>query len=150
MNVREFSQAIVDQLNGQEWPLPFEAVRSYTPKLEVPDLDALRVIVVPGSYALEELEDETGWRREIGVQIGVLKRLSHRVAETGQEDNAELDPLVDFVEDLADYFEDDPYVAPQRFQLDSLQVDPVYDYESLVQQRKFLSVLHLTFMQIVG
>ena len=90
--------------------LEFVAQRSYPPKdLELKALDTLRVDVVPVNHD-ESLLPTRGTVAEYvcSVDIGIRKkwRRPERDADTGQVEQAEMDRLVELVEQIHDYLID--------------------------------------------
>lgn len=149
INPKDFAQGVVDQFNAEDrlWKGQISAVRGYVPKLELLDLAAPLAFVAPKSQSLD-ISDESGWERQIVVDIGILKKLPQRALKTGLEDNADLDALLDLCGDVVDYFTADGYEGPDGFQCHGLDHDPIYDPELLQMRRTFLCVLSVHFFGI--
>jgi hypothetical protein len=131
--------AVVTELNAGGFSQAFTAARHYLPKFDLKDTAALVVAVAPRSFSTEivarERDEET-----LGVDIGVLKRLSSEAA-------SEIDPLVNLVQELKDRFRAKSITSPAAV-CTEIVIDPLYDLEVLDQKRQFGSVLQLSWTLI--
>jgi len=132
------AEAVLVGLNGHTFSQPLTAERQYRPQFELPDMKTLRVSVVPRA-----LKTSGGTRGQAGnecaVDVAVQKKLD-------TEENAEIDPLIGLVEEIADFvrttrrfatFPDAVWVRTEN--------DPLYSLEHLEELRQFTSVLTFTF-----
>ena len=135
--VTEVADAVVAELNAQEFSLAFTAVRSYLPRYDLAEMKDLRVTVVPRSMAILPATRSQN-QHDVEIDIAVQKKLT-------KADNQEIDSLVDLVDEIA-----------QKFRLKRLSTlpaavwaktveDPIYLPEHLDQLRQFTSVVTLTF-----
>ena len=69
------ADAVVAELNGRTWSLPFEAVRRVLPEYEPKDYATLRVTVVPRSQECAPLSRRE-MRRDITIDVAIQQRLS--------------------------------------------------------------------------
>ena len=131
------ADAVVAELNGHTFSLPFTATRTYVPRFDLADMATLRVTVVP-----KGLEITSGSRgkdqHDYRVDVGVQQKFS-------EGDAAELDPLMGLVEEIADHFRNlvldtDPEAACVK-----VENGPIYAQEHMREGRLFTSVLTLTF-----
>jgi hypothetical protein len=145
---KEIAAALLPALNaaaaGEEFTQTFTAQRGYLPNFQLKDVAALRVIVVPRGQTFEQ-NDETGWSREIAIDVGFLRKLPGRPIETGFEDNADIDGLMQLVTDVADWLLD---VEVLGFQVSNVENDPIYDPEHMREWRQFTSVVTVTLEAI--
>ena len=126
-------------------PAGVTAIRGYRPVVELEDLVALHVTVVPKGVTL------TGASRSLvqhdfDVDVGVQKRLPSDVSQ----DQAELDALMALVEQLGDYFrlkrlDGLPSFSAVPGAWTKSENSPVFAPDHLEQMRVFTSVLTLTF-----
>ncbi|HUX15211.1 MAG TPA: hypothetical protein VMW52_01995 [Phycisphaerae bacterium] len=132
----DIADAVVSELNAGSWSQSFTAERMYHPVHKLADMDTLHVTVVPAG-ATREIDTRGSNRGSYDVDIGVQKKYQ---AETA----AELDPLVDLVEEFEEYFLarrfDDPDVL-----CTASETSPVYSHEHMEQHRQFTAILTLTF-----
>ena|SRR5688500_7931214 len=96
---------------SHEFGLEFVATRSYPPKDEpLAALNSLRVDVVPVNHDDSGIVDRgTGSTNYLcSVDIGIRKKFSRseRDSDTGQVEQAEMDRLIELVEQVHDYLTD--------------------------------------------
>lgn len=153
MNARAIADAIVTALNdavaGEELSQTFTAERHYLPRFNVTkgELDDLRVVVVPGEFNLKRFERTTA-QRDDQATIGVLKKITTPRDKPLATLNAELDPLIDFVEELAEFFapdDDDPLTVGDA-EVTEVAVTP-YVPDHIEDPRQFTGFLVLTLEQ---
>lgn len=132
-------ESVVAELNAGGFSQPFTAARHYLPKFDLKDTAALVVAVAPRSFATEVLsrnrDEET-----LGVDVGILKRLT-------SDSTAEIDPLLDLVQEFKDRFRARTFAAPPAV-CTEIVIDPLYDLDFLDQKRQFVSVLQLSWTLI--
>jgi len=135
--ITDIADAIVAELNGTAFVPPVTAERHYVPQFELPEMQSLHVTVVPKAAVLG-MADRTRSQSDYSVDIAVQQKF-----ETG--DNAELDPLLSLVEQIADHFRGrrlDSY--PDAAWLRTEQT-VLYAPEHMHELRQFTSVLTLTY-----
>jgi hypothetical protein len=135
--ILSIADAVVAELNGTSFSLPFMATRAYIPRFDLADMATLRVTVVPKGVEItrgSRGKDQHDYRVDIGVQ-----------QKFADEDADALDPLMGLVEQIADHFrglvlETDPEAACVE-----VENGPVYAQEHMREGRLFTSILTLTF-----
>ena len=133
----DIADAVVQELNAGTFSMPLEAKRHYRPIFDLAEMQDLHVTVVPKGLAIERL-DRSRNQHDVAIDIAVQKKCQ-------TADNAELDPLMALVEEIADFFrlrrlESCPAAVWIR-----TENMPIYAPEHLDELRQFTSVLTLTF-----
>lgn len=132
----DITDSIVAQLNVTQFSQTLNAVRHYRPTFELPDMHTLRVSVVPraiGSTSLDRKRDTFEYQIDVGVQKKVESVL------------AELDPLMNLVEEIADHFRKETLLSYPDARCTEIKNEPAYSPEHLTELGQFTSVLTLTF-----
>lgn len=134
------ADAVVSELNGEGWSLPFVARRLYRPRFEPADLKTLQVSVVPRSLVIEAASraDDS---RQCQIDIAVQQRLDAELSE-------EIDPLLGLVEEIARHFRLRRPAAMPTAVCVKVENDPVYAVEHLDELRCFTSILTLSFRMV--
>jgi hypothetical protein len=135
--ITDIADAVVAELNGGGFSLPFTAARHYRPLFDLKDMQALHVTVVPKGVTIERL-DRSRNQEDVQIDVAVQKKFS-----TG--DNAELDALMALVEEIADFFRLRRLAACPAAVWVKTENVPVYAPEHMDELRQFTSVLTLTF-----
>lgn len=145
--VLAISDEIVAALNAYEFSQDFTAERIYQlPKdSENADLrhyETLRVVVVPAGVRTALAARDTT-EDECVITVGVLKRA---------EDPAALDALVALTGEIADWFRFRHIELPDgaNVQWVGAGIDPLFAPEALNERRQFVSVIAVTYRQLVG
>lgn len=94
--ITQVAEAVVAELNATTFSQPITAVRSYLPRVELADLKALKVMVVPSSVTVAAAS-RSQTQRDVAIDVAVQKKL-------GQEQNPSLDPLLALAEEIAEHF----------------------------------------------
>jgi hypothetical protein len=138
--IADIADAVTTELNSGSFGQPFTAERHYLARFELKQLGTLRVPVVPKAATIETAaRGQT--QHDVQIDVGVLKKL-------GAADNAEIDPLVTLVEELADHFRLQRLASYPNAIWTKTENDPIYSHEHLERMRQFTSVLTLTFRVI--
>jgi hypothetical protein len=135
--ITQVAEAVIAELNATTFSQPITAIRSYLPRVELADLKALKVTVVPSSVTVAAAS-QSQTQRDVAIDVAVQKKL-------GQEQNPSLDPLLALAEEIAEHF--------RAKRLDSFpgalcvktEFKPIYAPKHIEQLRTFTSVLTLTF-----
>ncbi len=134
--VIDIAEGIKDELNNTLFSQSFIAKRLYVPRFKLEDMEELQVSVVPKKYSNNILSRPRD-QRDYEIDVAVQKKLE-------EEDNPEIDPLSDLVEEIVDHF--------RALTLDSVpaqwigtQNDPIYAPEHLDQLRQFTSIITITY-----
>ena len=131
------ADAVVSELHGEGWSIPFVARRLYRPRFEPADLKTLQVSVVPRALVIEAASrgDDS---REYRLDVAVQQKLDADSSE-------EIDPLLGLVEEIARHFRlRRPAAMPSALCV-KVENEPVYAVEHLDELRCFTSVLTLSF-----
>ena len=134
-DILNLADAIVTDLNGHSFSQPFTAERGYLPTFELPELGDLKVIVVPKEDD-GKLDTRTASTHDYAIDIGVQKK-------PPTIDNADLDPLMLLVQEIADHFLFGQQAAGATLIAPTVRV--LYLQEHLQKLRQFTSVITLTF-----
>lgn len=131
------ADAVVAEINAATLSMPVTAARAYQPVFDLAEMKDLHVTVVPKGLE-QELGSRAGTPREIKVDVAVQKKLQ-------TADAAEIDPLVQLVEEIAVIFRLKrlPHM-PLAIWVKTENV-PIYSQEHLSELRQFTSVLTFTF-----
>jgi len=133
----ELADVIVAELRAE--PLQIDAVRAYRPEFELPELQTLRVSVVPRGIEITSSNRSLN-RHDISIDVGVQKKVD-------ADDSTALDSLMMLVQRIADQ------LRIKRLNLpggggavwSKTANDPIYSPEHLQTKNVFTSVLTFTF-----
>lgn len=131
------ADAVVAELNGQSFSLPFTAQRHYQPRYELSDLKTLHVTVIPNGLTTGNL-GRGGTQREVAIDIAVQQKLSN-------ETNTGLDPLLALAEEIAESFQPKRLTAYPNAIWSKTEFRAIFSTEHLQQNRQFTSVMTVTF-----
>ena len=136
-NVANIADSIVAELNAGSFSQSFTAERHYRPLFDLADMKTLRVSVVPRGQIVNP-GSRTRNAFDYSVDVAVQKKL-----DAG--DNAEFDPLLSLVEEVADHFRLKRLASfPEAIWIRTAN-EPIYATEHLDELRQFTSVLTLTY-----
>jgi len=133
----DIADAVVVALNAASFSQEFTAKRHYRPRFDLSEMQALHVSVVPKAVT-SEIQSRSQASGDYQVDVGVQKRIA---------EEADLDPLMTLVEEVADHFRFARLALPGGEQAVWVRTesDPVYAPEHLDELRQLTSVLTLTF-----
>ena len=132
------ADAVTAELNATSFSRPFTAVRLYRPHRDLIELDTLHVSVVPHNVAVEvDNRDEDAHQHDYQVEIGVQQHIA-------SEASADVDPLMDLMEELTDYWRGRVLDDSDAVCVELEQPAP-YFKPHLAEMLVFTSVLTLTF-----
>ena len=135
--VINIADSIVAEVNAATLSLPFTAKRHFVPSFELKDMQEMHVSVVPKGIVITK-SDRSRNTCDAQVDIAIQKKFN-----TG--DAAEIDPLMDLVEEIADFFRLrrlDSYPSAHWIRTENA---PIYSQEHWDELRQFTSVLTFTF-----
>ncbi|TWU39324.1 hypothetical protein [Novipirellula artificiosorum] len=135
--VLQIADSIVAELNAAELSHKFKSERLYVPDFDLEDVKELRVTIVPREVEYLPL-DRVSNKLHATIDIAIQKKFS-------KGDAKEIDPLVMFVEQIADYFRLkrlNSYVAARCVKVEN---SVLYSSEHWQQFNQFTSLLTLTF-----
>ena len=133
--ILNIADAVTASLNAGSFNPALDAERHYQPAFDLPDLAALKVSVVPKSVTIANATRESGYF-DCAVDIGVQKKIA---------DDAEIDVLVELVEQIADHLRMKRLNSFPEAAFVSIANEPVFAPEHLDTQRVFTSVLTVTY-----
>ena len=134
-DILQLADALVADLNAHSFSQSFEAVRGYLPTFELPDLNALKVTVVPKEDG-GKLDTRSSSTHDYAVDIGIQMK-------PPAIDNDNRDPLTYVTQEIADHFLFGK--RPGGATLVSPQIRILYLQDHLHKFRQFTSVVTLTF-----
>lgn len=141
--VIEAADALVSELNAVpagNFSQAFVAARHYRPLFDLEDLNTLHVSVVPKGMEITSVGRNAN-QHDVSIDIAVQQVVD-------PSDHAQLDALMDLVEEIADFFRLRRLSAMPAAIWIGTQNAPVYAPEHLEQMRVFTSVLMLTYRVI--
>ena len=125
------------ELNSAPFGLSFTAVRLYQPLFELADMKDLHVTVVPRGVTINP-GGRSHNQHDYQIDVAVQKKFD-------SEAPAELDPLMDLVEALADRFRFQRLSSYPNAMWLKTENAPIYAQEHMEQLRQFTSIITLTF-----
>jgi hypothetical protein len=135
--ILEIANAVVAELNGATFSMPFTAVRHYQPKFDLMEMKTLHVSVVPRSLLAAKAVDRNQASVDYLIDVGVQQKTDMS--------QAALDGLMALVEEIADHFRGKPLSGYPSARCMVVKNEPIYFPDHLEQLRQFTSVLTLTF-----
>ena len=133
----DVADAVVASLNGGSFSLPFTAERKYLPAVELADLAALHVTVVPKSVAISTATRDSSYF-DCAIDIGIQKKVN-------PDDPAELDVLVNLAQEIVDHLRLKQLPTLPAAAWLNIAQEPVFAPEHLDQERAFTSVLTVSY-----
>jgi hypothetical protein len=142
----DIADALTDALNdeGNDFSIEFKAVRAYQALLELPEMKDLHVTVVPKGVVLAPA-DRSRVQHEVQVDIAVQKKLGPASDEEEYDEQVELDGLMGFVEEIADFVKFRRLGSQPTAAWVKTDNDPIYSQDHLERLRQFTSVLTVTY-----
>ena len=135
--ITQIADAITTELNGHAFSLPFTAERHYLPMFELPEMKTLHVTVVPKGLTVTQIaRSKAAYDAQIDVAV-------QRKFDAG--DAPELDPLLNLVEEIAEFFRFKMLPGPLRASWIKTEHPAIYAPEHMDQLRQFTSLLTFTF-----
>jgi len=138
----QIADAVTTELNAESWSQSFTAIRKYRARYALPDLQSLRVAVLLGPASFETL---SRGRDDIhyAVDVAILKKIN-------PDDNAQVDPLVELMEQIKDHFRGKGLTADSRaiFCMKREFVSPgeaLIDDDHLSDDRTFAGAIRLNW-----
>lgn len=136
--VIQIAESVVAEINAGDYSKKNLSVqRLYVPDFDLEDMKELRVTVVPREVEYLPLDRATN-KFHATIDVAIQKKFT-------KGDAKEIDPLIFFVEELADYFRLkrlNSYVAARCIKVENAVL---YSTEHWTQFNQFTSLLTLTF-----
>lgn len=139
------ADAVVAAINAATLSLSVTATREHVPKFDIQDASSVQIKVVPASDS-REMGSAACDNATIAIDIGVMKRLQ----ETTENEKAEIDGLMELVEELRGVVNRQSLVAGVESRCTETSQDAIYDVKNLDESRIFLTSLTATFLYPVA
>ena len=140
MTTAQLAEAVKDALAAGSFTQSFTPTRVALPEFKLVDLGTLTVTVVPREMTLS-LDSRRDNACEMGIDVAVHKRVS----DTG---TTTVDALMALVQEIADHMtRRDLTAAGGTAFWRETRIDPLYAPEELRQNRLFVSVLRLDYLE---
>lgn len=136
----EIADAVVTELNGMDLKSPLQAQRHYVPSFELKDMSDLRTTVVPKGLVISK-SDRSNNTFDVQIDVAIQKKFNNG-------SNAEIDPLMELVQEIADQFRLRRLAAYPAAHWIRTENTPIYSPEHWDELRQFTSVLTFTFRVI--
>ena len=131
------ADAVVASLNAGPFSLPVTVQRGYRPAVELPDLAAVKVTVIPKSLAISAATRADGFY-DCAIDIGVQRKVN-------ADDGPTLDGLMHLVEEIADRLRLHRLEAFPGAAWLAIENDPIFAPDHLEKERVFTSVVTVTY-----
>ena len=133
----KIAAAVASELNGTSFAMPFTAMRAYRPVFSLPELETLRVTVMPREYKgtpQTRGKDQYDYQIDVAVQ----KKIDLDTVKEG-------DALMALVEEIQTHFRGGRLAAYEGAAWVKAANDPAYVPEHIDQRKVFTSVATLTY-----
>jgi hypothetical protein len=134
------AEAVKDAINSATFSQAVAAERYYQPLFELKDMKDLKASVVPNAISSVNL-GRGRVQHDVRIDVAVQKKLQ-------KGDNAEIDPLMDLVEEIDTHFQFKRLDGFSNAAWVKTENVPIYAQEHMAEMRQFTSVLTLTFRVI--
>jgi hypothetical protein len=136
-SVSDIADAVVASLNAASFSQAFTAERKYLPAVDLAELAALHVTVVPRTVAITTATRDSSYF-DCTVDVGIQRKVN-------PDDVAELDALVNLAEEVVDHLRLRKLDTMPNAAWMSINHEPVFAPEHLDQERAFTSVVSVTY-----
>lgn len=142
--ISDIAAAIATALNNApsgEFSEEFTAERVYVPEKDYANVTAARVEVFARAAERTNLTRSrtAGTRKDVEVAVTLAKKIAATTDPTDPEKCDELDDLLEWVNEVADYVTaSGPYAT---YPIIRVEIDPIYDFEILRTHRVFVTAL---------
>lgn len=130
------ADALVADISGHAFSMPFDVERAYLPRYELKDLSDVRVTVVPKDD-VGQRASRAQWQQDYKLDLAIQQKL-------GDDELAQMDALILLGQELADYFKEHSVTGGPAV-LVECNYAPLFDPEHLEKHRTLTTVLNLTF-----
>lgn len=142
--ILDIADAVVSELNSNTFSQTFTAIRKYIPEYQTPDYATIKVTVIANDDTSEILT-RAGVQDDIAIDIGVQKKLVNPPVGKFDVDPAEVDPLLNFLEELKEFFLGHALAAIPNAGCIKAKYVPIYAPGQMREDRIFTGVVTLTF-----
>lgn len=145
----QLADDVVDQLNKKQggWSVGFKAERKYLPKLDLEDVDQLKVLVAMAAWRVAP-DNRTDWEHEFDIDIGLNYRAK---PSAGDQATEKFDEVLNLAQEITDYWEETrPTVAdcPLARVAFGAGSDQPYLQERIETLNQITSIIKLTFWKL--
>ena len=133
----DLANAMVTSLNGGTFSVPFQAVRGYRPAVELKDLEAVQVTVVPKALTIIAATRSSSYFDGV-IDVAVQQKVD-------ADKLADLDALMGLVQEIADHLRNRRLEGLSAVVCTTVENDPVFAPEHLELHRVFTSLLTVTY-----
>lgn len=145
--IASIADAMVTLLNAGTFTQEFTATRKWIPKVDLEDLGTICVTVVPKDYVREN-ETRISVRKTFQVDIGVQKRLETTTNPEDPTKLTEVDGLMGFMEEIANFFSNENGRIGGAAWVRSEIPEPLYDQKLLDEDHIFFSRVTVTLTRV--
>lgn len=135
--ILQIADSVTAQLNTADLSHSISADRLYVPNFDLENMKELRVSVVPRELIILA-HDRATCKYNARIDVAVQQKFEHG-------NNAEIDPLVALVEQIADLFRLKRLDSMPEARCTQVEHPVIYSAEHWEQLRQFTSLLTLTF-----
>lgn len=135
--VVQVADAVVVSLNGATFSQPVAAERKYLPAVDLAELAALHVTVVPRAVAITTATRDSSYF-DCTIDVGIQQKVN-------PDQIAELDALVNLAEEIVDHLRMRALDSLPGAAWLSITHEPVFAPEHLDQERALTSVVSVTY-----
>lgn len=135
--ILQIADSVTAQLNTAQLSHTISAERLYVPNFDLEDMKELRVSVVPRELIIVAHDRATS-KYNARIDVAVQQKFE-------QGSNAEIDPLVALVEQIADLFRLKRLDSMPEARCTQVEHPVIYSAEHWEQLRQFTSLLTLNF-----
>lgn len=130
--------AVLAELAGQAFSMPVTCARKYAPAWDLKEIDGIHVTVVPKGNDIANAS-RSQLANSVTVDVAVQRKV-------GAQTTAELDPLMDLVQEITDFLTRRPLALYQSASWLRIVNSFIYAPDHLTDKRLFTSVLTVTYL----
>lgn len=135
--IQNIAEALKQELTTGTFGQPFTPERMYVPEFTLPEMQTMRVSVVPAAWNMS-LASRRQSQDEYDIFVGIQKKLAGITS-------ADVDPMLALVEEIAGFlkfrrlasYPDPVWVRTEN--------EPIYDPDHLFEMNQFTSILTVTY-----
>lgn len=129
------AESIRADLTAHTFSVPVTVSRKYVPAWDLKEIDGIQITVVPRSNGLANA-DRSRLSNEVAVDVAVQRKVGYGTP-------AELDPLMDVVQEVTDFLTRLPVAGASWLRIANV---PIYAPDHLHEKRMFTSVITCTYL----
>lgn len=135
--VSQLADALVVELNNATFTPAVVAQRIYRPVHSLPQLDEIKLLVVPRSFATSAT-DRGADQLELQVDVGVRRRVR-------PDEDEDIDQMLSLLDQVSEWLNRRQLVQMPAARFLGLLAEPIYDPEDLDNRHVFTGVLTATY-----